>query len=99
MEVECHDETLVDVVILSELRPASSEILLAVAIVSHLHLIGDATARLLTKNRFAQFAAIHELREIQRQALNFTALRHGNAKKREDTGNCSKRSGRRRGRI
>jgi hypothetical protein len=34
---------------------------------------------LLAKNRFSQFSPIHELGEIQRQALNLTALCHGNA--------------------
>jgi hypothetical protein len=36
--------------------------------------------------------AIHKLRKIQRQALNLTALRHGNAKERKDPGRCSRSS-------
>jgi hypothetical protein len=57
---------------------------------------------LFTKNCLSQFAAIHKLREIQRQALNLTALRHGNAKERKDIGRCSRssrRSRRRRSRA
>jgi hypothetical protein len=45
---------------------------------------------LFAENRFSQFSPIHKLGEIQRQALNFTALRHGNAEKGKDFG----RSGR-----
>jgi hypothetical protein len=93
MEVEGHEEALMDVVILSKLRPATPEVLLAVIIIPHLHLIRDATARLFTKNRLSQFAAIHKLRKIQRQALNLTALRHSNAKEGEDLRRSS-RSGR-----
>jgi hypothetical protein len=92
MEVEAYEETLMDVVVLSKLRPATSEVLLAVAIIPHLHLVGDATARLFTENRFSQFVAFHKLRKIQRQALNLTALPHGNAKERKDPGRCSRSS-------
>jgi hypothetical protein len=64
MEVEGHEEALMDVMVLSKLRPATPEVLLAVAIVPYLHLIWDATARLFTENRFSQFAAIHKLCKI-----------------------------------
>jgi hypothetical protein len=37
---------------------------------------------LLAKNRFSH---IHELGEIQRQTLNLTALRHGNAEERKNS--------------
>jgi hypothetical protein len=45
-----------------------------------------------------QFAPIHKLGEIQRQALNLVALRHGNAEEKEDLGRSSRgsRSSRRR---
>jgi hypothetical protein len=66
MEVEGHDEALMDVVVFSKPRPATSEVLLAVAIIPHLHLIGDATARLFTENCLSQFVAIHKIRKIQR---------------------------------
>jgi hypothetical protein len=84
VEVEGHEEALVDVVVFYKLRPAAPEVLLAVAIIPHLHLVRDTTARLLAKNSLSQFAPIHKLGEIQRQALNLTALRHGNAKEGED---------------
>jgi hypothetical protein len=48
---------------------------------------------LFTENSLSQFATIHKLGEIQRQALNLAALRHGNAEEREDPGR-SKRSSR-----
>jgi hypothetical protein len=83
---------LMDVVVLSKLRPATSEVLLTVAIIPYLHLVGDATARLFTKNRLSQFVAIHKLRKIQQQALNLTALRHSDAKERKDLGRCSRGS-------
>jgi hypothetical protein len=95
MEVEGHEETLLDVVIFCESRPATPEVLFAVAVIPHLHLIGDATARLLAKDSLSQFASIHEIGKIQRQALNLTALRHGNAEERENFGRSSRNSRRR----
>jgi hypothetical protein len=95
MEVEGQEEALMDVVVLCKLRSAALKVLLAVAIIPHLHLVWGATARLFTENRLSQFAAIHELGKIQRQALNLTALRHGNAEEGKDTGR-RRRSSRRR---
>jgi hypothetical protein len=48
---------------------------------------------LFTENRFSQFSPIHELGEIQWQALNLAALRHGNAEERKDSGKSSRSSG------
>jgi hypothetical protein len=48
-------------------------------------------ARLFAQNSLSQFATIHKLGEIQRQALNLAALRHGNAEEREDLGRSSRR--------
>jgi hypothetical protein len=98
VEVEGHEEALVDVMVFCKLRPAAPQVLLAVAIIPNLYLVWDTTARLFAKNRLSQFAPIHELSEIQRQALNFAALRHGNAEEREDSrrGSRSSRSSRRR---
>jgi hypothetical protein len=39
---------------------------------------------------------IHKVGEAQRQALNFTALCHGNAEERKDSGRRSRSSGSRR---
>jgi hypothetical protein len=44
---------LVDVVVFCELRPATLEVLLAVAIIPHLHFVWDTTARLFAKNRLS----------------------------------------------
>jgi hypothetical protein len=93
VEVEGHEEALVDVVVFCKLRPATLKVLLAVAIVPHFHLVWDTTARLLAENRLSQFAPIHELGEIQWQTLNLAALRHGNAEERKDSGRCSRSSG------
>jgi hypothetical protein len=84
---------LVDVVVFCKLRPAAPQVLLAVTIVPNLHLVWGTTARLFTENCLSQFAPIHELGEIQRQALNLTALCHGNAEEREDLGRSSRSSG------
>jgi hypothetical protein len=98
VEVEGHEEALVDVVVFCKLRPAAPQVLLAVAIVPNLYLVWGTTARLFAENRLSQFAPIHKLGEIQRQALNLAALRHGNAEEREDPGSSSRgsRSSRRR---
>jgi hypothetical protein len=90
VEVEGHEEALVDVVVFCKPRPATLQVLLAVAIIPNLHLVWSSAARLFAENRFSQFSPIHELGEIQWQALNLTALRHGNAEKGKD----SRRSGR-----
>jgi hypothetical protein len=87
---------LVDVVVFCELRPATLKVLLTVTIIPHLHLIWDTTARLFAENRLSQFAPIHEVGEAQRQALNLTALRHGDAEERKDSGRRSRSSGSRR---
>jgi hypothetical protein len=98
VEVEGHEEALVDVVVFCKLRPAAPQVLLAVAIIPNLYLIWRTTARLFAENRLSQFAPIHKLGEIQRQTLNLAALRHDNAEEREDPGRSSRgsRSSRRR---
>jgi hypothetical protein len=98
VEVEGHEEALVDVVVFYKLRPTAPQVLLAVAIVPNLYLVRGTTARLFMENRLSQFASIHKLGEIQRQALNLVVLRHGNAEEREDPGRSSRssRSNRRR---
>jgi hypothetical protein len=92
MEVEGHEETLVDVMVFCKLRPATPQVLLAVAIIPNLHFVWSPTARLFTENRFSQFSFIHEIGEIQRQALNLAALRHSNAEERKDSGRSSRSS-------
>jgi hypothetical protein len=94
VKVEGHEEALVDVVVFCKLRPATLKVLLAVAIIPHLHLVWDTAARLLAENRLSQFAPIHELGKIQWQALNLAALHHGNAEERKDSGRRSRSSGR-----
>jgi hypothetical protein len=98
MEVEGHEEALMDIVVFYKLRPATLKVLLAVAIILNLHLIWGPAPRLLAKNRFAQFTSIHELYEIQWETLNLAALCHGNAEEREYPGKSSRssRSSRRR---
>jgi hypothetical protein len=93
MEVEGHEEALMDVVVFCKLRPATLKVLLAVAIIPNLHFVWSPTARLFAENRFSQFSPIHELGEIQRQTLNLAALRHGNAEERKDSGRSSRSSG------
>jgi hypothetical protein len=84
-----------DVMVFCKSRPAAPKVLLTVAIIPYLHLVRDTTARLLAEYRLSQFAPIHELGEIQWQALNLAALRHSNAEEREDLGRNSRSSRRR----
>jgi hypothetical protein len=77
MEVESHEETLVEVMILCKLRPATLEVHLTGAVVLDLHSIGSSSPRVFMKNRFPQFSSIHELGELQRHPLNLTALSAG----------------------
>jgi hypothetical protein len=64
MEVEGHEEALVDDVVFCKLRPATLKVLLAIAIIPNLHFVWSPTARLFAENRFSQFSPIHELCEI-----------------------------------
>jgi hypothetical protein len=50
VEIEGHEEALMDVVVFCKLRPAAPQVLLAIAILPHLHLVRDTTARLLAEN-------------------------------------------------
>jgi hypothetical protein len=86
MEVKSHEKPLMEVVILRKLRPTAFEVLLADAVVPNLHFVWSSSTRVFMKNRFPQFSPIHELGEFQWQALNFAALRVGNAKERIDSG-------------
>jgi hypothetical protein len=95
VEVEGHKEALVEVVVFCKLRLATLKVLLAIAIVPNLHFVWSPSARLFMKNLFSQFSPIDELGEIQRQALNLAALRHGNAKERKYSGRSSGSSRRR----
>jgi hypothetical protein len=61
VEVEGHEEALMNVVVFCKLRPATPQVLLTVAIIPHLHLVRDTIARLLAENSLSQFASIHKL--------------------------------------
>jgi hypothetical protein len=95
MEIEGHEEALMDVVVFCKLRPPTPQVLLAVAVIPNLYFVWSPTARLFMENRFSQFSPIHELGEIQWQALNLAALRHGNAEERKDSQRSSGSSRRR----
>jgi hypothetical protein len=64
MEVESHEEALVEVMVFCKLRPAALEVLLAGAVVPNLHFVWSSSTRLFMKNRFSQFSPIHELGKI-----------------------------------
>jgi hypothetical protein len=81
VEVEGHEEALLDVVIIHKLRPAALEVLLASAVILDFDLVGGSSPRVFTKNCFAQFTSIHKLGKFQWQPLNFTVLRAGNTEK------------------
>jgi hypothetical protein len=74
VEVESHEEALVEVMVFCKLRPAALEVHLAGLVVPDLHFIGSPSPRVFTKNRFPQFSPVHKLGELQRHPLNLTAL-------------------------
>jgi hypothetical protein len=59
MEVESHEEALMEVVVLCKLRPAALKVLLIDVIVLDFHFIGSSSPRVFTKNNFPQFSPIH----------------------------------------
>jgi hypothetical protein len=73
VEVESHEKTLMEVMVLCKLRPATLEVLFTSAVVPDFHFVGSSSRRVLTKNSFPQFSPIHELGKIQRETLNLTA--------------------------
>jgi hypothetical protein len=82
MEVESHEKTLMEVMVLCKLRPAALEVLFTGTVVPDFHFIGSSSPSVLAKNSFPQFSPIHELGKIQRETLNFTTLRAGDAEER-----------------
>jgi hypothetical protein len=64
MEVEGHEETSLDVVIIHKLRSATLEVLFASTIVPDFHLVESSSPRVFTKNYFTQLPPIHELGEL-----------------------------------
>jgi hypothetical protein len=64
VEVESHEEALMEVMVLCKLRPAALEVLLTGAVVPDLHFIGSSSPRVFTKNRFPQFSPVHKLGEF-----------------------------------
>jgi hypothetical protein len=64
VEVERHEETLLDVMIIHKLRSTALEVLFTSAVVPEFHLIGSSSPRMFTKNRFSQLPPIHELDEF-----------------------------------
>jgi hypothetical protein len=79
VEVESHEEALVEVMMFCKLRPAALEVHLVGAVVPDLHFIGSFSPKVFTKNRFPQFSPVHEIGKLQRHPLNFTALSAGDA--------------------
>jgi hypothetical protein len=98
MEVEGHEEALMDVVVFRKARPTAPEVLLAITIIPHFYLIRDASARLLAKDSFSHFTAIHKFGKIHQQALDLMTLPQGNAEKRENARRSSGSGRSRRGR-
>jgi hypothetical protein len=86
VEVESHEKTLMEVLVLCKLRPAALEVLFTGAVILDFHFVGSSSPRVLAKNGFPQFSPIHELGKIQRETLNFTALRADDAEEREESG-------------
>jgi hypothetical protein len=79
VEVESHEETLVEVMVFCKLRLAALEVHLAGPVVPDLHFIGSSSPRVFTKNCFPQLSPVHKLGELQRHLLNLMALSVGDA--------------------
>jgi hypothetical protein len=52
VEVESHEKTLMEVMVLCKLRPATLEVLFTGAIVLDFQFVGSSSPRVLTKNSF-----------------------------------------------
>jgi hypothetical protein len=79
MEVKSHEKTLMEVMVLCKLRPATLEVLFTGIVIPDFHFVGSSSPRVLVKNSFPQFSPIHELGKIQRKTLNLTVLRASDA--------------------
>jgi hypothetical protein len=79
VEVESHEETLVEVMVFCKLRPAALEVHLVGPVVPDLHFIGSSSPRVFMKNRFPQLSPVHKLGKLQQDPLNLTALSAGDA--------------------
>jgi hypothetical protein len=64
VEVESHEETLVEVMVFCKLRPAALEVHLTGPVVLDLHFIGSSSPRVFTKNHFPQLSPIHKLGKL-----------------------------------
>jgi hypothetical protein len=64
VEVESHEETLVEVMVFCKLRPAALEVHLIGPVVLDLHFIGSSSPRVFTKNRFPQLSPVHKLGKL-----------------------------------
>jgi hypothetical protein len=56
VEVESHEEALVEVMVFCKLRPAALEVHLSGTVVPDLHFIGTSSPRMFMKNCFPQFS-------------------------------------------
>jgi hypothetical protein len=86
MVVEKHKEPLMQLMVLCKLGPSAPEVHLALPIVVHFHLIWCPASILFMKDRFTKLAPIHELGELQQDALLLTALSASDAKEGIDLG-------------
>jgi hypothetical protein len=64
VEVESHEKTLMEVMVLCKLRSAALEVLFISAVVPDFHFVGSSFPRVLAKNSFPQFSPIHEFGKI-----------------------------------
>jgi hypothetical protein len=62
--VECHKETLVEVMVFCKLRLAALEVYLTGPVVPDLHFIGSSSPRVFMKNRFPQLSPVHKLGKL-----------------------------------
>jgi hypothetical protein len=83
MVVEEHENTLMQLMVLSKLGPGTPEVHLTTAIVGHLHFIRSSSSRFFMEDSLSKLAPVLELSKFQRNTLLLTALSTSDNKKGE----------------
>jgi hypothetical protein len=83
MVVEEHEKTLVQLMVLRKLGPATPEVHLTTAIIVHLHFIRSSSSRFFAEDSLTKLVPIHELSKFQRNTLLLMALSTSDNKKGE----------------
>jgi hypothetical protein len=74
MVIEEHEKTLMQLMVLCKLGPATPKVHLTTAIVVHLHFIRSSSSRFFVEDSLSKLAPVHELSKFQRNTLLLTTL-------------------------